>query len=67
MEFEVRFKDGRTVRYSRAFLDKVLYAITSLELTPLIHELGIEAIADCDGQILWPSSRIRVPTSDENQ
>ena len=67
MEFEVRYKNGRTVRYPRTFLDKVLYAITSLELTPLIHELGIEAIADSDGQILWPSNRIRVPTSDENQ
>lgn len=53
--FQVKFGDGRILSYPTQFRDRVLYAVSNLEQTPLIHELGIESIAE-EGKVIWPAA-----------
>lgn len=54
MTFKVHYTDDRVIDYSGRHLDRVLYAVTSLEMTPLINDLGIAKITDENERTLWP-------------
>lgn len=50
----IEVKDGNPIILPDATIQRIVYALTSLAITPVIEHVHITAVYDAAGNHLWP-------------
>lgn len=57
----VQMKDGTLLELPEQVIHRVVYALTSLAVTPVIDHVMVEAVFDGKGKSLWPGQELHRP------
>lgn len=52
----VAFHDGSQSFLPDAMLTRIVYALTTLQVTPVINHVSVEVVIAASGERLWPPS-----------